>query len=188
MLGRRDTRLVLLPEDLQQHWVANARALLIDGHDTAAATLAASWARAAGIPVVADLDDTYVGINALLDCVDYPIVSRDFPTRLTGDPDLASALKSMHRRFGCRLTAATLGEGGVLAWDGEDFCHVAAFQVSVVDTTGAGDVFHAGFLYGLLQDWPLHRQLDFRLRCGCHELHRAGSPRRHPPPSRRSSP
>jgi len=31
----------------------------------------------------------------------------------------------------------------------------------VLDTTGAGDIFHAGFIYGLLQDWSLERQLDF---------------------------
>jgi sulfofructose kinase len=93
--------------------------------------------------------------------VDYQIVSRDFPTRLMDDPDLESALKKMHRRYGSTLTAATLGEKGVLAWDGERFHHSRAYCVPVADTTGAGDIFHAGFIYGLLQDWPLQRQLDF---------------------------
>ena len=59
------------------------------------------------------------------------------------------------------LAAATLGHDGVLAWDGRQLHHTAAYQVQVVDTTGAGDLFHAGFIYGLLQDWPLERQLDF---------------------------
>jgi sulfofructose kinase len=59
------------------------------------------------------------------------------------------------------LTAATLGEDGVLAWDGSRLIHRSAYCVPVVDTTGAGDVFHAGFIYGLLQGWSLERQLDF---------------------------
>ena len=61
----------------------------------------------------------------------------------------------MQRRYGCRLTAATLGEDGVLALDGKHLLHAPAYRVPVVDTTGAGDIFHAGFIYGLLQDWPL---------------------------------
>jgi sulfofructose kinase len=59
------------------------------------------------------------------------------------------------------LSAATLGEDGVLAWDGRQLLHCPAYHVSVVDTTGAGDIFRAGFIYGLLRDWPLDRQLDF---------------------------
>jgi sugar/nucleoside kinase (ribokinase family) len=59
------------------------------------------------------------------------------------------------------VTAATLGSGGVLAWDGQKFHSACAYRVPVVDTTGAGDIFHAGFIYGLLQGWPLQRQLDF---------------------------
>jgi sulfofructose kinase len=39
--------------------------------------------------------------------------------------------------------------------------HLSAYRVPVADTTGAGDIFHAGFIYGLLQGWPLDRQLDF---------------------------
>ena len=49
----------------------------------------------------------------------------------------------------------------MLAWDGRQLLHRAAYCVSVADTTGAGDIFHAGFIYGLLQGWPLERQLDF---------------------------
>jgi sulfofructose kinase len=161
VLCRRDDRLILQPEDLNRDWIVNARALHVDGYDTPAATLAAQWAHEAGIPVIADLDEPYSGIDALLQNIDYAIVSRDFPARLMNQPNLETALRAMHSRYACKLTAATLGEEGVLAWDGKHFHHSAAWQVPVVDTTGAGDVFHAGFIYGLLKDWPLDRQLDF---------------------------
>ena len=74
---------------------------------------------------------------------------------------MRQSLPAVRNRYGCRLTAATLGHEGVLAWDGSRFHYAPAFQVKTLDTTGAGDIFHAGFIYGLLQDWPLPRQLDF---------------------------
>jgi sulfofructose kinase len=100
-------------------------------------------------------------VDDLLENVDYLIVSRNIPCRLMMEPDLEMALRQMQRRYGCRLAAATLGESGVLAWDGRQMIHASAYRVPVLDTTGAGDIFHAGFIYGLLQDWPLERQLDF---------------------------
>jgi sulfofructose kinase len=161
VLCRRDERVALKPDDLDRQWILNARALHVDGYDTEAATVAAGWARAAGIPVIADLDEVYPGLDQLLENVDYLIVSRDIPSRLMAEPDLEMALHQMQRRYGCRLAAATLGHEGVLAWNGKQLHHSSAYRVPVVDTTGAGDIFHAGFIYGLLQDWPLERQLDF---------------------------
>jgi len=161
VLCRRDERVALKPGDLDRQWIVNARALHVDGYDTEAATVAAGWARAAGIPVIADLDEVYPGLDQLLENVDYLIVSRDIPSRLMAEPDLEMALRQMLRRYGCRLAAATLGHEGVLAWNGKQLQHTSAYRVPVVDTTGAGDIFHAGFIYGLLQDWPLERQLDF---------------------------
>ncbi len=161
VLNRRDDRLILQPEELDRDLITHARALHVDGFDTAAATLAASWARDASIPVIADLDELYPGVEALLENIDYLIVSRDFPAVLTGEPNLEKALKIMRSRFGSTLTAATLGPDGVLAWDGQDFHYTPAFQVPVVDTTGAGDIFHAGFIFGLLQGWQLDRCLEF---------------------------
>ena len=161
VLCRRDERLTLLPSDLQREWITNARALHVDGHDTEAAILAATWAREANIPVIADLDELYPNVEDLIRNVDFLIVSRDFPSRLVSEPDLEQALRKMHRRYNCRLAAATLGPEGVLAFDGKQILHIPAFCVPVLDTTGAGDIFHAGFIYALLQNWPLNRQLEF---------------------------
>lgn len=161
VLWHRDSRLAIEPAEVNRDWIVNARALLVDGCDTAAAAQAAKWAREAQVPVIADLDQVYPNIERLLESVDYLIVSRDFPERISGKHDLRESLLWLQSRFGCRLTAATLGTDGVLAWGGKQVYYSAAYRVDVVDTTGAGDIFHAGFIYGLLQNWPLQRNLDF---------------------------
>ncbi len=161
VLLRRDERLSLQPNDLRREWICGSRALHIDGFDTAAATLAATWARQDGVPVIADLDEIYPGVDQLLPLIDHLIVSRDFPARLTGEADLEKALQRMQADYGSQITAATLGHDGVLAWDGSAFHYRPAYRVPVVDTTGAGDMFHAAYIYGLLQTWELDRQLDF---------------------------
>ncbi len=160
VLWKRDDRLTIHPQELQRRWIVDARALHLDGHDTAAAIQAATWAREAGIPVIADLDALYPGVEPLLHLIDYLIVSRNVPEDLTGCADLRVALPQIQNRFGCRLAAATLGHEGVLAWNGQ-YLYAPAYRVQVLDTTGAGDIFHAGFIFGLLQDWPLQRILEF---------------------------
>src|ERR1700738_2527095 len=161
VLWKRDDRLTVQPNDLQREWVQGARALHLDGHATAAAIAAATWARAANIPVIADLDDLYPGVDALLPLIDYLITSLDIPGRISGESDLRKSLPIVRSRYGARLTAATLGHDGVLAYDCTQFHYAPAFRVDTVDTTGAGDIFHAGFIFGLLQGWPLQRQLEF---------------------------
>jgi sugar/nucleoside kinase (ribokinase family) len=54
-----------------------------------------------------------------------------------------------------------MGEHGALAWDGQRFCYAPAYRIPVVDTTGAGDLFHAGFAYGTLRAWDTQRVLEF---------------------------
>src|SRR5580692_1279112 len=161
VLWKRDERLKLEPGEVHREWVTDARVLHVDGHDTAAAATAAGWAREAGVPVVADLDDLYPGVEDLLPRLDYFVASRDIPGRLTGKKDLRKSLPEVWKTYGCKLAAATLGDEGVLAWDGERFWYAAAYRVNVVDSIGAGDIFHAGFIYGLLQGWGMQRQLDF---------------------------
>jgi sulfofructose kinase len=161
VLWKRDSRLELLPAEIRREWVVQAKLLHVDGHDCAAATEAARWARTANIPVTADLDNLYPGVEVLLENVDYAIASKEFHARLCGESDPFVSLPAIASRFGCRLAAATLGADGVLAWDGGRFQYSPAFDVNPVDTTGAGDVFHAGFAYALLQGDELPRSLEF---------------------------
>lgn len=161
VLRRHDDRLVVQPHELQRDWITSSRALLIDCYDVAAAAQAAEWARAAQIPVIADLDELYPGIDTLLPNVDYLVTSVDIPGRIAGGHDLPKALQFVQKKFANKLTAATLGHDGVLAYDGSNLFYAPAFNVHVADTTGAGDVFHAAFIYALLQQWPTARQLEF---------------------------
>ena len=161
VLWKRDPLLELLPSEIQREWVLQARLLHVDGHDCASATQAARWAREARIPVVADLDNLYTGVEALLENVDYAITSKEFPVRLCSERDLTVSLPAIASRFRCRLSAATLGADGVLGWDGCRFHYSPAFDLRPVDTTGAGDIFHAAFAYSLLRNEELPRSLEF---------------------------
>jgi sulfofructose kinase len=161
ILWQRDDQLDLQAEELPREWIRGARLVHVDGHPCAPAAAAARWAREAGAMVTADLDNLYLGVEELLEHVDFMIGSRDFPERLLGMPNLLESLPEITRRFGCRVAGATLGRDGVLAWDGTRFHYSPAFRVNTVDTTGAGDVFHAGFAYALLRGDALPAILEF---------------------------
>jgi sulfofructose kinase len=161
ILWQHDSRLDLTPADLPRDWIARTRLLHVDGHPPAPAALAARLTHQAGAVVTADLDNLYPGIEELLAAVDYLMASREFPSRVTGIAELPEALLALHRRFGGRVTGATLGRDGALAWDGSSFHHSPGFCVDAVDTTGAGDIFHAAFAFALLEGQTLDEILEF---------------------------
>lgn len=161
ILWERDSRLDIDPNELEKEWITGAHLLHIDGHPSAPAIAAARWAREAGMTVTSDLDNLYSDVEELLNYVDYAVCSKDFPERVTGIANLPQAIQEISRRFGCKVSGATLGSDGVLAWDRSCFHYCPGFVVSAADTTGAGDLFHAGFAYALLQGYSLDRSLEF---------------------------
>jgi sulfofructose kinase len=161
VLWQRSASIALRATELQREWISGARALLVDGHDTEASAQAARWARQESIPVVGDFDNLYHNVEPLLYYVDFPVTSKVFPERLTGEPDLLKSLPRIFHEFKCRLIAATLGHLGVLAWDGEKFLLCPGFRMRAIDTTGAGDIFHGAFVYALLRNWPIQEILEF---------------------------
>lgn len=149
----RDERLAYTAADAPRGFGARGRVLHLDAHDPSACAVVAREARAAGTIVSADIDNIYEGLPELLPLIDVLISSKEFPRRLTGIDDPREALKEVKARYGCAVTGMTLGERGALLYHEGRFLESPAFAVpgGCRDTTGAGDAFHAGFLYALLQ-------------------------------------
>jgi sulfofructose kinase len=161
VLWRRDDCLKVGPEEITVEMIAGARILHIDGHDTPAVARAAQIARQHGIPVTVDVDTIYHGFDKVLPNVDYLVSSSEFPAAFTGETDPFRALEMIQRQYGMRVAAMTLGAHGALALENGVFHYAPAFVVNCLDTTGAGDVFHGGFCYAVLQGMPIREALDF---------------------------
>ncbi len=160
ILWERDKRLSFRDDELKKEDVCSGRVLHLDGHDFAAAIRAAAWAQEQGIPVVIDLDKAVPRSEELISNVDFLITSANFPPDFTGIADPIESLLALRDYCGGFL-AVTLGAQGAMAVVGDECIRFPAFKVHAVDTTGAGDIFHGGFIYGLLQNWPLERIMSF---------------------------
>lgn len=149
VMWHRDPRLSLAPADIDPERIRAARLLLLDAGDPGAAYAAARAARRAGCAVLLDADTPGPGVAELLGEVDFPIVPRAFAEASGRDGDVRSGLAAIAAR-GARLAVVTLGESGALARAGDREFESPAFRIDAVDTTGAGDVFHAAFGWALL--------------------------------------
>lgn len=158
-----------------------AGCLLVDGTYPSSALRAARQAGRLGVPVVADLGGVGEKTPALLAHVAYAILSEGCARRLGGGDDYRVACLAV-RSMGPERVVVTLGERGLVYLDGEALAEMPAFPVEVVDTTGAGDTFHGAFCYGLVEGFPLVKNLQFASAAAamkCRQLGgRAGIPGR----------
>jgi len=134
--------------------------LHVDDIDIDAAIAAAKGAREAGRLVTTDIDQVSAQTRELIQAATHPILAEHVPGALTGETNLARALRLL-RPLNAGPLVVTRGARGAVALDGDDLIEVAGFAVDAVDTTGAGDVFRAGFIAALLDGAPLKDMLRF---------------------------
>jgi sugar/nucleoside kinase (ribokinase family) len=153
----RDERLSYRPDEAPIEIASRGCVLHLDAHDPPACVAMAEAARAAEAIITADIDNIYEGLPELLPLIDVLISSAEFPHRLTGISDERASLVEIKARYGCEIVGATLGARGALIYCDGQFIESPAFEVpeGCRDTTGAGDAFHAGFIYGMLTDEDL---------------------------------
>ena len=160
ILWNRDERLMYRKGELRKEEVCSGKILHLDGHDIQAALQCVRWAKKEGIPTMIDLDKVESLTSKLIQEIDFVITSSRFPMLYTGISDQRKALLELQKHTSGFL-CATLGHEGAVALINGEFLYVKGFEVKALDTTGAGDVFHAGFIYGLLQNWEVAEILRF---------------------------
>jgi len=160
ILWNRDERLIYRKGELRKEEVCSGKILHLDGHDIQATLQCVRWAKEEGIPTMIDLDKVESLTSKLIQEIDFVITSSRFPMLYTGISDQRKALLELQKHTSGFL-CATLGHEGAVALIKGEFLYVKGFEVKALDTTGAGDVFHAGFIYGLLQNWEVAEILRF---------------------------
>lgn len=140
----RGTLKELSASEVDMELVVNAKILHIDGHNPKAALAAAEEARKHGVTVCFDAGTPRDGVEPLLKNTDILIASEYFARTWSGEKDLEKALLKLVK-IGAKVTGVTMGEHGSMAFDDGKIIRCPAFRIKPVDTTGAGDSFHAGF-------------------------------------------
>lgn len=153
VIWKRDAKLAFGVDEVPVAAACDAKILHLTPHDTIAGIRLAKAARASGTIVSIDIDNVFEGVEDVLENVDILISSVEFPSKFLGISDQRAALTELKSRYRCGIVGVTLGVHGslLLTADGT-FIESPGFDVpgGCQDTTGAGDAFRVGLLYGLL--------------------------------------
>ena len=157
---RKSTGPPLGPEEIDYSMIERAEILHTDGSFVNATLAACKAARKAGARVVADADTFHEGLVEVAKLSDYFIASEHFADAFLKEKNPMEACRRI-AELGPRVAGVTLGPKGYVALAEGRTIENPAYPVEPVDTTGCGDVFHAGFIYGLIRGWDYAKCLNF---------------------------
>jgi sulfofructose kinase len=157
VIWKRDPKLSYAEQEAPVEQAKKCKIFHATPHDALACAKLAQAAKAAGAIVSIDIDNLFDGIEHLLPLIDVFISSEEFPEKLVGIRDGKTALREIKARYGCGVVGMTMGIKGSLLLCENEFIETRGFAVpgGCKDTTGAGDAFRVGFLYGLLKNEPV---------------------------------
>ncbi len=163
--GRRtivlNLKIKVSPSDINLHRLPKIKTVHLDGRDLPACIKLARWARKNRIPVIFDVGSIRNDVSAIFPLVDHLVCSSDFALPYTTADSIIDAIRKLSHLCNGTIviTSGTHGSMGYSRNDGLAFAQ--AYKVKTVDTTGAGDVYHGAYIYGLLKKWRLEQRMQF---------------------------
>jgi sugar/nucleoside kinase (ribokinase family) len=158
--------------------MSGCRALHVDGHQPDAALHYAKLCRDAGILTSLDGGGLRENTDELLGYIDVAIVAERLCEQMNFDPE---AMLDYLKRRGCKVGGVTMGERGMIWYDEtgvvREIPALAVPSARVLDTNGAGDVFHGAYVYSYLHDqsrsWQEH--FAFAQAASAHKIQHLGN-------------
>ena len=169
----RPKNLNLTLEDLRPEWFENIKVLLEDAHEIDAAIYAAERVSSHGGKVVLDAEEIGPGRDHLLSFADVCVGSSDFGAKEFGEQDPEKTIKIL-RGFGVKIAGVTLGCNGCIADWGRGIRKFPGMKINALDTTGAGDIFHAALAFGVFKQWAPEKIFPFANVCAALSCCRIG--------------
>jgi sulfofructose kinase len=146
----RDERIAEAMPDDPERIVSGADAVLADNRYPDFVRPVCEAARRRNLPVVLDGDRPTVEDDPLLRIASHVVFSWECLRETTGVADLAEGLKRIAGRTDAFL-AVSNGPDDIVYLEGGKVCHLSVFKITAVDTLGAGDAFHGGFVMALAE-------------------------------------
>jgi sulfofructose kinase len=153
------------PEQIKASLFKKARFVLLDGRDLEANLRVSGLAKRYDCGIVIDVGSYRPEVKPLLPFTDYLVIGEEFSLEFTGIGKVERALVELYRRYKPRAVVITLGERGAVGTTDGSIFKQSGFKVQVVDTTGAGDVFHGAFVYALTRQWEVAKAVEFACAC-----------------------
>lgn len=148
------------PRDLKLSHLPQPRLIHLDGRDLDVCIKLARWGRKIGAFISFDIGSIRNDVSPIFPLVDHLIVSDAYAFGFTGQKNARTAIKKLKEH--CPGTVVvTEGIKGSVALENDRWYHQKAYRVKNIDTTGAGDAFHAGYLYGLIKGFEIAARLRY---------------------------
>jgi sugar/nucleoside kinase (ribokinase family) len=157
---RRGKRLSEAPPGNTKGLVADVDAVLADNRFPDFAAELCRAGRTRNLPVVVDLDQASEPRHPLIALGTHVIASREALRGMTGENDPGAGLRALSG-YATGLVAVSDGPNGVYWLEESTPRHIPAFRVEVVDSLGAGDVFHGAFTLALVEGRKIADALRF---------------------------
>lgn len=142
--------------DVVAEAIKQADVLMVDGNDLEAAIQGAKIAKQSATKVLYDAGGLYEGIEELLPLADILIPSEEFALAITKTDSAEEAAKVLYENYKPDVVVVTQGKKGGVLFDGKETVNYPVLPVSVVDSNGAGDVFHGAFAFAVTKGYDYY--------------------------------